>query len=47
LYIKIRVYSTVGLLAAAVEWLRNLVFHIMGITQAEDVENMVLRKKRK
>jgi len=47
LYIKITVHSTVGFLAAAVVWVRNLVCHIMGITQAEDVENMVLRKKRK
>jgi hypothetical protein len=47
LFIKITVYSTVGLPAAAVVWVRNLVCHIIGITQAEDVENRVLRKKRK
>jgi hypothetical protein len=46
LYIKITVYSTVGL-PAAIVWVRNLVCHIMGITQAEDVENRVLRKMRK
>jgi hypothetical protein len=46
LYIKITVYSTVGL-PAAVVWVRNLVCHFMGITQAEDVENSVLRKMRK
>ena len=46
LYIKITLYSTVGL-PAAVVWVRNLVCDIMGITQVEDVENRVLRKMRK